>query len=250
MVEMGNYATRQLGERATHKFWNSLSLTNLFIPAGLQSNNVATQPYPQLWLALRPMLYPTIDFLKARFRFLLVRGIARFHSLYEHPSFLRRSCSQLVASLNPTPPALSSLFSTIQVVFGRPLFLFPVHIKCNFGYPITGLLKHSIICLFVFFFIKYREEQFLRHVAMEEKFQISTNRIPANMVGKKTDMYDFPVHDCAQEQNGSPYIVRQCKWPSLSRKIVEIQKFCHHGNILIRDVTLLSIEYNSSSNLR
>ena len=97
------------------------------------------------------MLYPTIDFLKARFRFLLVRGIARFHSLHEHPSFLRRSCSQLVASLNPTPPALSSLFSTIQVVFGRPLFLFPVHIKCNFGYPITGLLKHSIICLFVFF---------------------------------------------------------------------------------------------------
>ena len=63
-------------------------------------------------------------------------------------------------------------------------------------------------------------------------------------------MYDFPVHDCAQEENGSPYIVRQCKWPSLSRKIVEIQKFCHHGNILIHDVTLLSIEYNSSSNLR
>ena len=41
-------------------------------------------------------------------------------------------------------------------------------------------------------------------------------------------MYDFPLHDCAQEQNGSPYvcfIFRQSKWPSLSRKIVEIQKF-------------------------
>ena len=29
----------------------------------------------------------------------------------------------------------------------------------------------------------------------------------------KIDMYDFPLHDCTQEQNGSPhfsYIVRQC----------------------------------------
>ena len=25
-------------------------------------------------------------------------------------------------------------------------------------------------------------------------------------------------------------IVRQCKWPFLSRKIVEFQKFCYHGN--------------------
>ena len=46
-------------------------------------------------------------------------------------------------------------------------------------------------------------------------------------------MYEFPVHDCTQEQNGSPCfssIVRQCKWPSFLRKIVEIQKFCYHGN--------------------
>ena len=59
------------------------------------------------------MLYPTLDFVKARFRFLLVtcRGIARFPSRRERPSLLRRSPSQLVASLNPTPPALSSLFS-------------------------------------------------------------------------------------------------------------------------------------------
>ena len=44
------------------------------------------------------------------------------------------------------------------------------------------------------------------------------------MVGKneKIDMYDFPVHDCTEEQNGSPYfssIVPQYKWPSLSKKI-------------------------------
>ena len=56
----------------------------------------------------------------------------------------------------------------------------------------------------------------------------------------KVNMNSFPVHDCTQEQNSGPYfssIVRQCKWPSLSRKIVKIQ-------IMIlppwqRDVTLL-----------
>ena len=50
-------------------------------------------------------------------------------------------------------------------------------------------------------------------------------------------MHDFPVPDCTQEQNGSPQlssIVRQCKWPSLSRTIVEIQKFCCHGNLTSR----------------
>ena len=54
---------------------------------------------------------------------------------------------------------------------------------------------------------------------------------------EKIDMYEFPVHDCTQEQNGSPYfssIVRQCKWTSSSRKIVEIQKFCYHGNLTSR----------------
>ena len=36
-------------------------------------------------------------------------------------------------------------------------------------------------------------------------------------------MYGFPGHDCNQEQNVSPNfspIVRQCKWSSLSRKIL------------------------------
>ena len=43
---------------------------------------------------------------------------------------------------------------------------------------------------------------------------------------EQVNMNSFPVHDCTQEQNSSPYfssIVRQCKWPSLSRKIVKIQ---------------------------
>ena len=45
---------------------------------------------------------------------------------------------------------------------------------------------------------------------------------------------DFPVHDCTLEENGSPYfssVVRQCKWPSLSRKNIEIRKFCYDRNV-------------------
>ena len=56
-------------------------------------------------------------------------------------------------------------------------------------------------------------------------------------------MYDFPVHDYTQEQNGSPYfssIVRQCKWPSLSRKIVVIQKFSYRGNLTSHFSSLLA----------
>ena len=52
---------------------------------------------------------------------------------------------------------------------------------------------------------------------------------------KKINMYDFVlVHDCTPEQNGSPCfssIVRPCKWPSLSRKIVKIQKMGYYGNV-------------------
>ena len=57
---------------------------------------------------------------------------------------------------------------------------------------------------------------------------ISQNRGPAKMAEKTKK---FPAHDCTQELNSSPYlssIDRQCKWPSLSRKIVEIQKFCSY----------------------
>ena len=46
-------------------------------------------------------------------------------------------------------------------------------------------------------------------------------------------MYGFPGHHCNQEQNVSPNfapIVEQCKWSSLSRKIVGIRKCCYYGN--------------------
>ena len=47
---------------------------------------------------------------------------------------------------------------------------------------------------------------------------------------EKMDRYEFPVLDSTD----SPYFsstVRQCKWPSVSGNIVEIQKFCYHGNM-------------------
>ena len=76
-----------------------------------------------------------------------------------------------------------------------------------------------------------REEKSLRHVTMVAKFlvlQIWQKKT------KKTEMYVSCVTDCTQSQNGSPYfssIVGQWKWPPLSRKSVEIQKFCSHGNV-------------------
>ena len=49
---------------------------------------------------------------------------------------------------------------------------------------------------------------------------------------EKVDMYDFPVHDYTQEQNGSPYSISTFDSANgLSRKIVVIQKFCYHGNL-------------------
>ena len=77
-------------------------------------------------------------------------------------------------------------------------------------------------------------------------FCISTNCGPADRTenSKKVDMYDFPVHDYTQEQNSSPYFsstIRQCKWPSLSKKIVVIQKFCYHGTVTSHSSSLYSL---------
>ena len=76
------------------------------------------------------------------------------------------------------------------------------------------------------------EKKSLRHVAMVESF-LKLKSCKGDRK-KKPKRSDFPVYDSAEEQNGNPYfssIVRQFKWPSLSRKIVEIQKFCYHGNV-------------------
>ena len=76
---------------------------------------------------------------------------------------------------------------------------------------------------------RYREETSLHHMSM---------------VSCKYDrnISDFPVHDCTQKQNGSPYfssIVQQCKWPFLSRKIIESQKVCNVGNMTSHFSSLL-----------
>ena len=86
---------------------------------------------------------------------------------------------------------------------------------------------------------KHCQLKSLRNAAMVATFLDLNKRSRSNIAEKheKIDMYEFPVHDCTQEQNGSPYfssIVRQCKWTSFSRKIVEIQKFCYHGNLTSR----------------
>ena len=59
---------------------------------------------------------------------------------------------------------------------------------------------------------------------------------------QKIDISDFPVHDRLQKQTVSSYfssIVQQCKWPSLSRKIIEIQKVCNVGNMASHFSSLL-----------
>ena len=71
------------------------------------------------------------------------------------------------------------------------------------------------------------------HVTMVSKFPWISTNYDRKKKDEKIDTYEFPVH-CTQGQNDSPYfssIVGQCKWPSLSRKILEVQNFCNHGNM-------------------
>ena len=52
----------------------------------------------------------------------------------------------------------------------------------------------------------------------------------------------------AEKQNCGPYvlsIVWQCKWRSRSRMIVEIQKFCYHGNVTSHFSSLFPTSKNS-----
>lgn len=71
-----------------------------------------------------------------------------------------------------------------------------------------------------------RGEKSLSHVNMVARFLVPNKAWSWNMAEKmkKIDMHDFPVLDCAQEQNGNPYFLPSfaCKWTSLSRKIIEV----------------------------
>ena len=60
-------------------------------------------------------------------------------------------------------------------------------------------------------------------------------RGPVNMAGKKQTNRTLR---CVTILCMIASMVRQNKWPSQSRKIVEIQKFCNHGNVTALDVTL------------
>ena len=98
---------------------------------------------------------------------------------------------------------------------------------------------------------RYREEMSLHHMSMVAKFLDLNNAWSCKYDRKKQkiDIGDLiPVLDYTQKQNDTPYfssIVQQCKWPSLSRKIIEIQKVCKCGQ---HDVTLLLSV--SSDNIR
>ena len=84
-------------------------------------------------------------------------------------------------------------------------------------------------------------EKSLRHVAMVAKFLDFNKPWSCKFWKEKKYLTCMTfLHDCTQEQKSSPEsspnfssIVRQLKLPSLSRKVVEIQKFCFHGNVAL-----------------
>jgi len=72
----------------------------------------------------------------------------------------------------------------------------------------------------------------LRQIAMVAKFLNLSEPMAEKKM--KIDMYEVSIHDCTQGKNSSQcfsFMIRQRKWPSLSRKNVEIQKSCYHGNL-------------------
>ena len=93
---------------------------------------------------------------------------------------------------------------------------------------------------------QHSEETSLHHMSMVTKF-LDRNKAWSCKYDRrkkqKIDISDFPVHDCLQKQTVSSYfissIVQQCKWPSLSRKIIEIQKVCNVGNMTSHFSSLL-----------
>ena len=90
---------------------------------------------------------------------------------------------------------------------------------------------------------QYREETSLHHMSMVAKF-LDLNKAWSCKYDRKNKKLTqvTPVHDCLQKQTVSSYfssIVQQCKWPSLSRKIIEIQKVCNVGNMTSHFSSLL-----------
>ena len=81
-----------------------------------------------------------------------------------------------------------------------------------------------------------REDKSLRHVAIVAKFQQTV----VLQIWRKTEALKCMIFLCLNALKNKtvriPYyssIFRLGKCPSLSRKIVEIQKFCYHGNVTL-----------------
>ena len=69
----------------------------------------------------------------------------------------------------------------------------------------------------------------------------------------KTSNTVFSVHDCPQEQNDSQHfssIVRQCKWPSLSRSRNYHGNLTSHFSSLFRRASLVIIMQNTAECLK
>ena len=78
-----------------------------------------------------------------------------------------------------------------------------------------------------------REEKSLNHVALVAIF-LDLNK-PCycryeRKLRKKVDIYDFPVQDYTQEQNGNPYLFFHC---STMQMAVSVKKDCCDPDILL-----------------
>ena len=80
-----------------------------------------------------------------------------------------------------------------------------------------------------------------RHVPSLIEKEVVTSRCHGHKTKKNetNDMYTvFPVHDCIQEQNGSPYFFFHLSTMQMAVS-VKIQKFCYHGNLTSNFPSLL-----------
>ena len=91
-------------------------------------------------------------------------------------------------------------------------------------------VNHLIYFCFLFSAFLNRDKKSLRHVTMAAIF-LDLKKPWSSKNGRKNekiDVYDFPVHDCTQELNGSPYfssIDRQCKCRLCQERLLRSRNF-------------------------
>ena len=74
------------------------------------------------------------------------------------------------------------------------------------------------------------------HVPSLKEKEVVTSRCHSNKI--KIQYTVFPVHDCTQEQNGSPYFFFHLSATQMAVS-VKIQKFCYHTNLTSHFSSLL-----------